>query len=68
MAIQPLSSPIRHSAFSSLPLLNLLPPLPDGGGQQFQHVLRILPAYTRVGDGDAVFQARFARGWDFLIS
>lgn len=41
---------------------------PDCHGQGFEHFLRIFPADTRIGDGDAVFQARLALWRDLLIT
>ncbi len=46
----------------------LLPPLPDRDRQVLQYFLRVFPAYAGVGDRNAVLEAGFAFGWNFLIS
>jgi hypothetical protein len=46
----------------------LLPALPHRHRERLQHFLRVVPADAGVGDGDAVFEAGFAGGGDFLVS
>lgn len=39
-----------------------------GGGQHVEHLLRVFPANAGVGNGDAVLEAGFAFGRNFLIA